>query len=75
VKREEPLDISLFLWYTIGICCQKHAVSVEVFEGGWQDGVKIEWACPSNTKGAIPFQITMTDGQIYRGIVSCGHPI
>jgi len=52
-----------------------NAVAVEVFEGGWQDGVKIEWACPSNTKGAIPFQITMTDGQIYRGVVSCGHPV
>jgi len=51
------------------------SVANEVFQGGWEDGVEIQWACPTKTKGAIPFAIKLPDGKIYRGVLSCGQPV
>lgn len=48
------------------------AVAQEVFEGGWEDGATILWQCQKGAQGKTKFQITLPDGKIYQGTLSCG---
>jgi hypothetical protein len=49
--------------------------AVQIFEGGWPDGNKIEWVCPAKTSGQIPFRITTPIGTVYRGVLVCGESV
>ena len=51
------------------------AANLPIFEGGWNDGTKMEWACPDGTQGTTHFRITLTDGHQYSGSLSCGKSV
>ena len=51
------------------------AAAVQIYEGGWSDGTKLEWTCPTGTSGKFPFRFTQIDGKNYQGVVSCGESV
>jgi hypothetical protein len=48
------------------------AQAPEIFEGGWENGVTIQWICPKGTQGQIPFLITIPNQPKLTGILKCG---
>jgi len=49
-----------------------YAAKPEIFEGSWQDGTKLEWACPTGLKAVVPIRITLTSGDQYTAVLQCG---
>jgi hypothetical protein len=66
------LSTKLFVLASLLVVAAQGFATSSVFEGGWNDGTKMEWSCPGDAQGKIPFRITLPSGQKYQGILNCG---
>lgn len=54
------------------MCLVTYAADLQIFVGTWNDGAKMEWACPKGTNGITHFRFTQVDGTQYTGSLDCG---